>query len=599
MARKRSRSPSGGTVAGGGAGAGPGRPATPAFDPADAARAGSVLPAVLAVLAVVAVVAASASAAPADARALVTWSGVVVILVVLIGAIQAWQRAWVVARLSTVVDEQRAALTASMAEHEVQIVRLVQDLLPGTIHLLRKGASVEDVLSGVQLDPGLSPSSESAHVAVLRSVLDAVKAEEELRQYAQRAFVNIARRVQTIVYQQSEDLREMEQRHGGDQAVFGDLMHLDHGTALIGRLADSLAVLGGERPGRQRRQPVPLFSVLRGAMSRILDYRRVEIHAVVETAVLGPVVEPLIHALAELLDNATRYSPPDTWVHLTAMDVQGGIAVEVEDAGVGLTDQAAARAERMLAQVSIGLDLADMGQAPRLGMSVVGRLAQAYGFSVSLRVSAYGGVRAVLYLPHALLTELAETDDLGGLIGPDGPGDPAESAPRVTRDAVNQAERSYGRQGSDSTAEAGGDGDADADALPQRRRKVTTEPSVAAVQAALRDFGSDIGAANATWPHGDGDAGRNLATSAPAGAATNFATNADVNTWPHNGPTGETTSWATADAAALTDRTGRTGTWPADRTRTQGTVQPSVHAEVRSAARARPRAVHGPNQDCG
>lgn len=443
MPRKRSRSSSAAAAPGG--------------------RAEPVLPISAAALAVAGAVALAGPAA----RLQVAWSGLVALAALAVYAIRSGRDCREAVDLRLLVEEQRAVLKASVAEHEAQIVRLVQDLLPGAIHLLRKGASVEDVLGGVRLDPGLPAASETAHIAMLRSVLDAVKAEEDLRQYAQRAFVNIARRVQAIVHQQSQDLREMEDRHGTDPVVFGDLLHVDHGTALIGRLADSLAVLGGERPGRQRRQEVPLFSVLRGAMSRILDYRRVEIHSVVDVAVAGPAVEPLIHALAELLDNATRYSPPDSRVHLTAVEVQAGIAVEIEDAGVGLSKQAAARAERLLAQVSTGLDLADMGETPRLGMSVVGRLAQAHGFSVSLRPSAYGGVRAVLCIPCALVTEPAEP---GPAAGPD-----AGAAARP-----EQADRAYRHYGS---AGPGGDGgpvtefafdvDPDPDFLPQRRSRIS------------------------------------------------------------------------------------------------------------------------------
>ncbi len=225
-----------------------------------------------------------------------------------------------------------------------------------------------------------------------------------MRDSAQRGVVNVARRVQAIVHQQATDLRTMEDRHGNEPKFFTDLLRLDHGTALIGRLADSIAVLGGARPGRQWNRAVPLYSVLRGAMSRILEYQRVELHSVAEVAVVGPAVEPLIHALAELLDNATRYSPPKTRVHLTAVEVHMGIAVEIEDGGVGLSEEARARAERMLKEARAGIDLNDLGESPRLGLAVVGRLAQAYDFQVSLPPSAYGGVRAVLTVPQSLIT---------------------------------------------------------------------------------------------------------------------------------------------------------------------------------------------------
>lgn len=199
---------------------------------------------------------------------------------------------------------------------------------------------------------------------MLRTVLEAVDNEEGMRESAQRAFVNIARRVQAIVHRQAQDLREMEDRHGSDPAVFDDLLLLDHGNALVGRLADSIAVLGGARPGLQWSRSVPLYSVLRGGISRILDYQRVELHPVSEVAVVGPAVEPLIHALAELLDNATRYSPPHTSVHLTAVEVQTGIAIEIEDGGLSLSEEGRARAERMLQEAQAGIDLNDLGETP-------------------------------------------------------------------------------------------------------------------------------------------------------------------------------------------------------------------------------------------
>jgi signal transduction histidine kinase len=305
-------------------------------------------------------------------------------------------------------------LRRRFAEREATTVRLATELLPGAVARLQQGEFAADILSAVSYGHGLTRELQAAHHAVLSSVVSAVQAEEDLRDSAQRAFVNIARRVQAIVHQQSSDLREMEDRHGREPEIFGDLLRLDHGTALIGRLADSIAVLGGARPGRQWSKSVPLFSVLRGAMSRILDYQRVELHSVSEVAVVGPAVEPLIHALAELLDNATRYSPPQTRVHLTAVEVQAGIAVEIEDGGVGLSEEARERAERTLMHAQAGIDLKDLGETPRLGLAVVGRLSQACNFQISLRPSAYGGVRAVLVVPQDLLTTTPATGTARG-----------------------------------------------------------------------------------------------------------------------------------------------------------------------------------------
>ncbi|WP_438310314.1 sensor histidine kinase [Streptomyces sp. HUAS TT3] len=353
----------------------------------------------------------------APARTPVAWVGAVACVAVALACGEAARRGKAIAALRAVAAAQEAALV----RQQVETVRLAQELLPDVVERLRKGEFPEEVLASLEEPgthgPGLSPEFRAAHQAVLRSVLDAVVAEEDLRDSAQRAFVNIARRVQAIVHQQAQELREMEDRHGRSPDVFGDLLRLDHGTALIGRLADSIAVLGGARPGRQWSKAVPLYSVLRGAMSRIIDYQRVELHSVSQVAVVGPAVEPLIHALAELLDNATRYSPPQTKVHLTAVDVNSGIAVEIEDGGVSMSEEARQRAERMLRQAQQGIDLTDLGETPRLGLAVVGRLSQAYDFQVSLRSSAYGGVRAVLVIPQALITAASSATGVAHGIG--------------------------------------------------------------------------------------------------------------------------------------------------------------------------------------
>ncbi|MFC6594725.1 sensor histidine kinase [Kitasatospora paranensis] len=361
--------------------------------------------------AVLAGFAAAAYAAHGQTRTAVLWCGTAAAVVVALTVAEATRRARANARsLARAAELQQrfAALDDQwqrrLIEQEAETARLADVVLPEAITRLQTGTTADEVLRSSAPGADGQPQLQSAHRRVLHAVVDAVQAEEDLRDSAQRSFVNIARRVQSIVHQQAQDLRQMQDRHGRDPEVFGDLLHLDHGTALIGRLADSIAVLGGARPGRQWHRAVPMFSVLRGAMSRIVDYQRVDLHSVSEVAVVGPAVEPLIHALAELLDNATRYSPPHTRVHLTAIEIPSGIAVEIEDSGVGLSEEARRRAERVLSDAPSGLDLADLGEAPRLGLSVVGRLAQANNFRVSLRPSAYAGVRAVLVIPSDLIT---------------------------------------------------------------------------------------------------------------------------------------------------------------------------------------------------
>ncbi|MEV6653542.1 ATP-binding protein [Streptomyces sp. NPDC051219] len=436
-----------------------------------------VLPAV-ATAAVTALVLALVSS---SARTAVAWIGAAAVVAVAVAAGESARRGRLVAELRDKVAAQETALS----RQEDETVRLASELLPEAIERLRKNEIPEDVLASLVpgdahgfREEGLTPEFRAAHRAVLSSVLDTVVAEEDLRDSAQRAFVNIARRVQAIVHQQAQEMREMEDRHGQNPDVFGDLLRLDHGTALIGRLADSISVLGGARPGRQWSRAVPLYSVLRGAMSRIIDYQRVELHSVSEVAVVGPAVEPLIHALAELLDNATRYSPPHTRVHLTAVEVQSGIAVEIEDGGVNMSEEARKRAERMLRQAQQGIDLNDLGETPRLGLAVVGRLAQAYNFQVALRSSAYGGVRAVLIVPQDLITTTSAATGLahgiGTSSGPRAAAPPRQHTPRHATGPLPPAQE----DDSPLVTERSPNG------LPQRRRKNRVAEPAAPVRTA-------------------------------------------------------------------------------------------------------------------
>ncbi|MFF5338970.1 sensor histidine kinase [Streptomyces sp. NPDC013181] len=370
--------------------------------------AGREAPVARALLLPVVVMAGATAAAAAlvaePARIPVVWYGVFATVVVAALAVEIARRGRTIRRRNAEYQRRLTALERRIADHDEETVRISKELLPAAIHRLRVGNSPDEVLRDVvDADPVYRHLPDSQR-SLVYTVLDIIDNEEAIRDSAQRAFVNVARRVQAIVNRQASELREMEEHHGRNPDVFDDLLRIDHGTALIGRLADSIAVLGGARPSRQWPKPVPLFSVLRGAMSRILEYPRIDLHSIAKVAIIGTAVEPLIHACAELLDNATRYSPPQTRVHVTAVEVQTGIAIEIEDGGVSLSEEARARAENMLARAQAGASMNDLGEAPRLGMAVVGRLARMYDLQVSLRQSAYGGVRAVVIVPRAMIT---------------------------------------------------------------------------------------------------------------------------------------------------------------------------------------------------
>ncbi|WP_432056061.1 sensor histidine kinase [Streptomyces sp. bgisy022] len=339
------------------------------------------------------------------ARFAVAVCGAVATALVIASAAEAARRGRALRTARAEYERHRAYLEARIAAHDTETLHFAEEVTPGALEYLHRGNTVHEVIRDL---PKLNPAWRDLpeyQIKLLRIMLRIIDDEEALRDSSARSFVSIARRVQAIVHQQAKELREMEEDHGRNPEVFDDLLRIDHGTALIGRLADSISVLGGGRPGRQWPQPVALYSVLRGAMSRILEYRRIDLKSIAKVNVKGISVEPVIHAAAELLDNATRYSPPQTKVHVTAVEVQTGVAIEIEDSGVSLDEQARARIEGMLDRARRGVDLQDLGESPRLGIAVVGRLCAAYNMQVSLRASAYGGVRAVLVVPSDMLTD--------------------------------------------------------------------------------------------------------------------------------------------------------------------------------------------------
>ncbi|MEU6231607.1 sensor histidine kinase [Kitasatospora sp. NPDC047058] len=244
-----------------------------------------------------------------------------------------------------------------------------------------------------------------AELARRGSELAAVQQEQELNASTQRAFLSVARRILVMAHDQQALLDEMERTHD-DPALLEGLLKADHAAAQQARLAQTLAVLCGARAGRHWPEPVSLEDVVRGAQSRILPFQRVVVRSRIETAVVGAAAEALIHAVAELLDNATRYSPPSTQVFVTLMPVHNGAVVEIDDGGVGMPEQAVAKAASALAGGS-ALEVSRLGEVPQLGLAAVGRLAEQYGFRVTLSSapSPYGGVRVVVLLPNALLTE--------------------------------------------------------------------------------------------------------------------------------------------------------------------------------------------------
>lgn len=220
------------------------------------------------------------------------------------------------------------------------------------------------------------------------------------RASALAATANAAGRMQALATGTLAELRAMEERHH-DEEVLTDLLQLDHRTAQAGRLADSIAVLSGARSGRRWARPIAMESILRGAMGRIGAYQRVRLHSVSDVAVAGHAAEGVMHALAELLDNAATFSPPTAEVHVYVEEVPAGVIVSVEDSGLVMGDVQLRRAEKAVTGENTG-GLGGL-TGTRLGLTVVGRLARKYGLKVSFRPSARGGTGVLVLVPQDIL----------------------------------------------------------------------------------------------------------------------------------------------------------------------------------------------------
>ncbi|MFI2352392.1 ATP-binding protein [Streptomyces sp. NPDC019443] len=375
---------------------------------------------------------------PAQIRPPVAWCGLVAVVLTAITSAETARRArsaeaarhaQATAGVQQYYTQREAALFGRLSDQRATTVWLAEELLPAAVARLQKGEPASEILQSVMFGEHLDSEFAEALRAALRTLLEAVEAEEHTRDSSQRALVAIARRVQAIVHQLAKNLHDMQILHGTDVVVSHGLQNVDHRNALIGRLAASIAVLGNARPGRQWSKAIPLYDIVRGAMSRIVDYPRVKLQSVTEVAVIGQGAEPLIHLLAELLDNATTFSPPHTPVEVTASEVPSGIAIEIEDRGVGLTEEVRQRIDRVMAQASSGMDLANLGEATQLGLPVVSRLARENGLDVDLRTSAYGGVRAVVLVPRRLITTVQQP-------APKHTGAPTVPRPTTTRDAA-------------------------------------------------------------------------------------------------------------------------------------------------------------------
>ena len=285
----------------------------------------------------------------------------------------------------------------------------LQERLPEVVARLERGEDVDVDAEARMIKPTddeLGELGQALNLARRSAVRTAVRQAEQHRGF-QRMLQRIARRTQILIGLQLKKLDELERRHE-DPEVLEGLFDLDHLTARLRRYEENLVILGGGQPQRRWRKPVPLLDILRAAQSEVQDYRRISIDVQGEPWVAERAVGPLIHVLAELMENATTFSKPLTPVEVRAASVSRGIAVEIEDRGLGMDPEGYDAANALL-QAPPQLDVMTHADDVRLGLYVVARLSASLGLQVELRSSAFGGTRVVVLLPETLTVDRPPT----------------------------------------------------------------------------------------------------------------------------------------------------------------------------------------------
>nr|WP_241670539.1 ATP-binding protein [Streptomyces lavendulae] len=298
------------------------------------------------------------------------------------------------------VAERIDALRRTAARGEADLHELVDALRRGEAPPQRpsRRRAPTDADDFELLAADLARAHDGAVTAVVRAAQLSSHAGSEQKL---EVFVNLARRLQSLVHREISILDDLEHEIEDPDLLKG-LFHVDHLATRIRRHAENLAVLGGAVSRRQWSNPVSMTEVLRSAIAEVEQYSRVKLVPPTDGELRGHAVADVIHLLAELIENATVFSAPGTQVLLRAGLVTSGLAVEVEDRGLGMPVGEQNRMNALLAdpdQVNVASLLAD----GRIGLYVVSQLARRHGIGVRLQSNIYGGVQAVLVVPEALL----------------------------------------------------------------------------------------------------------------------------------------------------------------------------------------------------
>jgi hypothetical protein len=281
--------------------------------------------------------------------------------------------------------------------------QLAEQRLPGVVERLGHGEKVDVSVEAPPLEFGNDEIGQvgRAFNAVQETAIRTAVEQAELRRGIRDVLLSLARRTQTLVHRQLTMLDAMERRRDIEVKELEELFRLDHLATRMRRNAENLIVLSGALPARGWRNAVPMVDVIRAAVGEVEDYTRVTVLPFGSVELAGRAVGDVTHLLAELIENAVSFSPPDTVVQIGGHLVASGFAIDIEDRGLGMTDE---RLAEINARIADPPDF-NLQHSVQLGLFVVSKLAERYNVQVSLKRSAYGGTTAVVVIPRELIVE--------------------------------------------------------------------------------------------------------------------------------------------------------------------------------------------------
>jgi signal transduction histidine kinase len=216
-------------------------------------------------------------------------------------------------------------------------------------------------------------------------------------------FVNLSRRSQTLIERLARTIDSLEQNEDDPERLYS-LFSMDHMVTRMRRNSENLLLLAGHEGARKWSDPVSLADVGRAAVSEIEHYARVVLSVQPGIAVVGPAVSDVVHLLAELIENATLFSPTDTAVQVSGAELaSGGVLVEITDKGIGIPEERLAEMNWRLRSTPV----IDVTVSRHMGLFAVARLAERHNVQVRLRPASPQGLSALVWLPDTVIERTA------------------------------------------------------------------------------------------------------------------------------------------------------------------------------------------------